>query len=131
MQCFFWTGASSCYLGLLDKLQKQTCRTVGPSLTASLESLAHSRNVVTLSLFYRHYFCRCSSDMAQLAQLPYSRRRSARCSDISVTISRCYKDVYVNSFFPRTARLSNSLPIKCFSLTYELNSLKSRILEKV
>ena len=34
-------GALSSYLKLLDKLQKQISRTVGPSLAASLESLAH------------------------------------------------------------------------------------------
>ena len=45
----------------------------------------------------------------------------------SVTIPRCYEDVYVNSFFPRTARLWNSLPIERFSLTYNLNGFKSRI----
>ena len=40
--CFHvWTGAPSCYLELLDKLQKWICRTVGPSLAASLEPLAH------------------------------------------------------------------------------------------
>ena len=42
-------------------------------------------------------------------------------------IPRCYKDVYVNSFFPRTAMLWNSLPIECFPLTYNLNGFKSRI----
>ena len=36
-----WTGAASCYLELLHRLQKQICRTVGPSLIASLEPLAH------------------------------------------------------------------------------------------
>ena len=35
--------------------------------------------------------------------------------------------VYVNSFFPRTARLWNSLPIECFPLTYDLSGFKSRI----
>ena len=35
--CHVWAGAPSCYLELLDKLQKQMCRTVGPSLAASLE----------------------------------------------------------------------------------------------
>ena len=35
--CHVWAGAPSCYLELLDKLQKQICRTVGPSLAASLE----------------------------------------------------------------------------------------------
>ena len=51
--CHIWTGAPGCYLELLDKLQKQICRTVGPSLAASLEPLAHCRNVANLSLFYR------------------------------------------------------------------------------
>ena len=39
--CHFWTGAPSCYLELLDKLQKRICRTVSPSLAVSLEPLAH------------------------------------------------------------------------------------------
>ena len=48
-----WAGAPSCYLELLDKLQKRICRTVGPSLAASLEPLAHHQNVASWSLFYR------------------------------------------------------------------------------
>ena len=111
--CHVWAGAPSCYLELLDKLQKQICRTVGSSLAASLEPLAHCRNVASLSLFYRYYFGRCSSELAQLVPLPFSRGRSTRYSDrlhnFSVTILRCYKDVYVNSFFPLTARLLNFL----------------------
>ena len=70
--CHVWAGAPSCYLGLLDKLQKRICRTVGPSLATSLEPLAHRRNVASLSLFYRYYFGRCSSELAQLFPLPYS-----------------------------------------------------------
>ena len=35
--CHFWVGAPSCYLELLDKLQKRICRTVAPSLATSLE----------------------------------------------------------------------------------------------
>ena len=53
--CHVWAGAPSCYLDLLEKLQKRICRIVGPSLGASLEPLA------SLSLFYRYYFGRCSS----------------------------------------------------------------------
>ena len=48
--CHAWAGARSCYLELLDKLPKRICRTVGPSLSASLEPLTHRRNVVSLSL---------------------------------------------------------------------------------
>ena len=53
--CHVWAGAPSYYLELLDKLQKLICRTIGPSLAASLEPLAHRRNVARLSLFYRYY----------------------------------------------------------------------------
>ena len=59
--CHLWASAPSCYLELLDKLQKWICRAVGPSVASSLEPLAHRRNVTSLSLFYRYYFGRCSS----------------------------------------------------------------------
>ena len=68
--CHIWAGAPSCDLELLDKLQKQICWTVGPSLAASLEPLAHHRIAASLSLFYRYYFGRCSSELAQLVPLP-------------------------------------------------------------
>ena len=61
--CHVWAGVPSCYLELLDKLQKRICRIVGPSLAASLEPLAHHQNVASLSLFYRYYFGRCSSEL--------------------------------------------------------------------
>ena len=111
--CHVWVGALSC------------------SLAAILKPLTHHRNVASLSLFYRYYFGRCSSELAELVPLPFSRGRSTRYSDrlhdFSVTIPRCYKDVYVNSFFPRTARLWNSLPIESFPLTYDLNHFTSKV----
>ena len=70
--CRIWAGTPSCYLDLLDKLQKQICRIVGPSLAASLEPLTHHQNVASLSLFYGYYFGRCSSELAQLVPLPFS-----------------------------------------------------------
>ena len=118
----FWISYKNGYAGL-----SVLHFTVG----TSLEPLTHRRNVVSLDLFYRFYFGRCSSELAQLVPLPFSRGRSAhfsdRLHDFSVTIPRCYKDIYLNSFFPRTARLWNSLPIECFALTYGLNGFKSRI----
>ena len=81
-------------------------------------------------LFYRYYFGRCSSELAQMVPLPFSRggstRYSERLHDFSFTIPRCYKDVYINSFFSRTPRL-NSLATECFPLTYDLNGFQSRI----
>ena len=105
--CHFCASAASYYLELLNKLQKQICRTFDPSLATSLEPLAHCRNVASLSLFYGYYFGRCSSELAQLVPLSYSQERLTCYSDRlhdSVTIPRCYKDVYVNSFFPCNLR---------------------------
>ena len=100
--CHAWAGAPRCYLELLDKLQKPIRRTVGPSLAACLESLALHQNVASLSLFYRYYFDRCSSEMVQQVLLPYSVGRctyySDRLHDFSVTIPRCYKDVYITIY---------------------------------
>ena len=66
---------------------------VGPSLVAPLELLAHHRNVASLSLFYRYYFGRCSSELAELVSLRHScgssTRYSKRLHDFSVTFPIC------------------------------------------
>ena len=43
--CQFWNGAPSCYLKMLDKLQKQIFRIAGPLLVSSFEHLAHCENI--------------------------------------------------------------------------------------
>ena len=75
--CHTWAGGPRCYLELLDKLQKPICTTVGPSLTASLEPLAHRQNVVSLSLFHIYIYIYIGItlvdlELAQLAPLPFS-----------------------------------------------------------
>ena len=111
--CHVWAGAPSCYLELLEKLQKRICRTVGPSLAAFLEPLAHRRNVTSLSFFYRYYFGRCFSELAQLVLLTFSQESSTRYSDrlhyFRVIIPRCYKDVYVNNFFHGTINIHENI----------------------
>ena len=74
--CHVLAGAPNCYLELLDKLQKRICRIVGLSFAASLEPLAHCRNVASLNVFYGYYFGRWSSELAQLVPLHFSRERS-------------------------------------------------------
>ena len=95
-----------------NKLKRRVCGNVGPSHAAFLEPSTHLQNRASLGLFYRYYFGRCLSELAELVPLPRCRGRSTRyfnsLHDFSVVISRCYKDV-VNSFFPRTARRWNSL----------------------
>ena len=124
--------APNCYWSMLDEVQKRMCGTVGPSLALSLEPLAHCRNVANLSSFFcRYYFDRYLCELSKLVALPHSHGRSTRdynwLYDFSVSIPRCCKNVYVNSFFPYTARLWNSLPVECVPLTYNLNGFKCRI----
>ena len=118
--CHVGVGALSCYLEMLNKAQKGICRTVGSYLAACLEPLAHRRNVASLSLFYRYYFSRCSSELAQPVTLSHSHGRSTcypnRLHDFPVTIPRCYKDVYTNNFLARRAGLWKFLPAECLYL---------------
>ena len=123
--CHVWAGIPSCYLALLDKLQKQIRRTVSPSLAASLEPLVYCWIVASLIIFD---FGRCLSELAELVPVPYSQWRSTcysdRLHDFFVTIPRCYKTVYANSFIPHIARLWNALPIfSAFPLSLELTNI--------
>ena len=90
---------------------------------------AHRQNVASLNLFC--WYCRCFSELAQLIPQPDFQRRSAcyskRLYDFSVDIPRFYKDGYVNSLFPHTARLCNSLPVEFFPLISDRNGTKSRV----
>ena len=126
-----WYGVSSCYLELLGKLQKQICRTVGPSLTASLEPFTYHQNVASLSLFCSYYFGACLSELAQLVTIFFfSRERSTCYSDRLhdfllpfLNVTRMYMSIFSFSW---TARIWNSLSIESFPLTCDLNGFKSR-----
>ena len=124
--CWYWAGASSYYLEMLDKRQKKICRTAFLSLIAFLNSLVHSQNVASLGLYVK-----CLSDLALLVPFPYSWGMSTwhcdRLHDISATIPWCYMDVCVSSFFPFLARLFPCLLVECSLLTYDLNGFMSRI----
>ena len=119
--CHVWTGASSCYLEFFEQATKTNMQDCWPFTCCFSWALGSSSKCGQ----------RASSVLAQPVPLPFSWGRHTCYSDrlhyFSVTIPRCYKDVYVNSFFPHTARLWNSLPIECFPLTYNLNGFKSRI----
>ena len=65
-------------------------RTGGSSLAASFGPLVHQPNAANLSLFYRFYFGRYSSELAELVALTHFHGRSTgysnRLHDISVTV---------------------------------------------
>ena len=116
--------------GNIFVMSGQVYKTVGPSFVVSLKLLNH-HYASSLSLFYRYYFGKCSSEPVELVPLPYLHGRSTcysdRLHDISVTITWCYKDVCVNSLFLHTARPWNPLLIKFVPLIYGLSDFKSRI----
>ena len=61
--------------------------------------LVNDQNLVNLSLFYRYYFGRCSSALAELVPLSYSCGRSThysnRLPNISIALPRSYEEKYV------------------------------------
>ena len=125
--CLVWANILSCYLELLYKLQKRICGTVCPSLAASLKLCSSSKCSQFNFFFSCYYFGRCLSELVQLFPLPLSWGRytcySDTLYDFSATLPRCYKNAYVNSFFPSIGRLLNSRLIECFLLTYDLNGV--------
>ena len=110
---------------MLDTLEKVICITFGPSLVASLEPLGHRRNVASLSIGIT--LVDIHLNWIHLLILLAGQKDFKKVVRFSVTIRRCYKDVYLNSFFPCTARLWNYLSAECFPLTYDLNGFKSRV----
>ena len=125
--CHVWVGAPSCYLELLDKLHMQNCWpftcclswTLGSSLKCSRLKSSVGITFVGVHMNWPNWFHFVILEGGLLVIL-------YKLHDFSVTIPICYKDVYANSFFPRTARLWNFLPIECFPLIYDLNGFKSR-----
>ena len=79
-------------------------------------------------VFYRHYFGRCSSELAALVPLPRSRGRSAclsdRLHDFSVTTTKCYEDSHAISPPRITPATRNSLVSVCPTLTDDVNCFK-------
>lgn len=61
----------TCFLDMLDKLQKQVCRIHDLPLAASLRPLAHHQRVVSQCLCYSYYFNRCLPELVKLVLIPY------------------------------------------------------------
>ena len=72
--CHFWNDAPSCYLEMLDKLQKPIYKIIAPLF-------AYHRNGAILIVFYRYSFGRYLSELAQLVPLPYCQASPTRYSD--------------------------------------------------
>ena len=106
------------------------CRTLVTSPAASLQSLVHRRHMASLSFFYRYYFAKCSSELAQLVPLHFSRGVPLLILIDSMNFLLPFLNIKRTSMstIPFFAKLGPgySLPIECFSLTYDLNRFRSR-----
>ena len=49
--CHIWAGVPSCFLNILDILQKKLCKKFGLLLGVYLESLVHNQSAASLNLF--------------------------------------------------------------------------------
>ena len=129
--CHLWAGASASVLSLLDRIQKRVANIIGPELACKLQPLSLRRDVASLSLLYRYFHGRCSSELSSLVPPLKTFNRRTRLSTnshpltLSVPVSE--KSFYSRSFFPRTATLWNSLSPSCFPSEYNLHSFKSRV----
>ena len=100
-------------------------------MSGPFEPLAHCQNVASSSLFYRYYFGRCSSELAQLLPLSYSQGcllviKIDCIIFLSVILDVTRMFMSVVSFLTQLG--SGILSIECFSLNYiYLNDFMSGI----
>ena len=129
--CSHIWGASSS-TSLLDRVEsKAFCLIDYPDLTLNLDSLALRRKVASLSLFYRYYHGRCSSELAACVPPPLGRPRATRQANTShersVALTNPRIGRYGDCFFPSVSRLWNSLPSTVFPDVYNLSLFKKQV----
>ena len=132
--CHIWAGASKTCLSSLDKVQRRLRRLVGDSLFTTLQPLSHRRNVASLSLFYRYYNGKCSQELQKMVPCCKTFGRNTRYSTRVqknhphfLQVEGIYPKYHMDSFFPRTASLWNTLPSDCFPDSYDLDFFKKRV----
>ena len=129
--CHLWAGAPANSLSLLDKVQNRVCNLIGPQLAAKLQPLSHRRNVASLSLFYKYFNKKCSTELSSLVPRLRPRVRTTRQSSnahpYTVQIPKSTKSLYASSFFPRTSNLWNLLPADIFPDSYDMDKFKSSV----
>ena len=119
-----WGGAPRSYeIDLLDQVQKLLVSLVGSGLSSDLQALSHRRDVASLSLFYKYYYGKCSSEFADLVPpkrvTVKSNRFSEQMHHHTVNSPMCRTKFYYSSLFSSTAALWNSLTNECFPPDYD------------
>ena len=119
------------WLDLLDLVQKQVVSLIGSGLSSELQALSHRRDVANISLFYKYYYGKCSSELADLVPpkrvTVASTRFSVHMHCHTVNYPMCSTKFYQSSFFLCTAALWNSLTNLCFPPDYDHTACKGRV----
>nr|CAI5828957.1 unnamed protein product [Callosobruchus analis] len=124
-----WGCAPKHPLKLLDSIQNRAVRLIDThNLTKDLHSLEHRRRVAGLSLFYRFYHGRCSSELSQIITPKAVRTRNTRevlhAHPYQVEVPTPRTSLLQHSFFWKTLTLWNELPGSLFPDGYNLQRLK-------
>ena len=69
--CHIWAGALVATRSCQTNYRKEYAELLVLHLLLLSNPLAHHRNVARLSLFYRYYFGRCSSELSKLIPFPF------------------------------------------------------------
>ena len=86
-------------------------------LSADLQALSHRRDVASRSLFYKYYYGKCSSDLADLVPPKRVTVRSTHFSEQRlIQLNLLWAGL---SFFPHTAGCWNSLPPDYFLAAFK------------
>ena len=123
-----WGGAPRSHgLDLQDRMQKRVVSLVGSRLSAGLQVLSHS-----LSLFYKYYYGKCNSELADLVPhkgvtvIVRSTGFSKKMLHHTVNSPMCRTKFYQPSFSFSLAALWNSPTNECFPPDYDLTAFKGR-----
>ena len=122
-----WRGAPRSHgLDLLDRVQKRVVSLVGSRFSSDLQAMSNRMDFVSLSLFYKYYYRKCTSELADLVPPKRVTVRSARFSEQmhrhTVNSPMCRIKLYQSNIFPRTAALWNSRTNECFPPDYDLTT---------
>ena len=94
-------------LDLLYRVQKRVVSLVGSVLSSDLQALSHRSDVASLSLFYKYYYGKCSSELVDLVLPKRVIVRSTRFSEQmhrhTINSPMCRTKFYQSSFFLRTS----------------------------
>nr|CAI5865543.1 unnamed protein product [Callosobruchus analis] len=120
-----WGCAPKHSLKLLDSIQNRAVKLIDTdNLTKDLHSLEHRRRVAGLSLFYRFYHGRCSSELSQIITPKAVRTRNSRdalhAHPYQVEVPTPRTSLLQHSFFWKTSTLWNELPGSLFPDGYDL-----------